>query len=238
MGNPESVYRSASGRRLRRRRQLAVGAVALAAILGGGAYAMSGSLRRDAGTLPAEPGAFAPIAPPSATPSSSPAEPPSGPLSLPPPVTRAKSAARHSISPAVPSPGSSAPAPSSAAARSLDERIEQQLSAAGTRNDPGVTIRGEHRDNGSLRIITARSDLAGQRELGWAGDSGRRVGDVRCTQRLHFSGDAAASFQPNLLLCWRTSAARSVVTLRVDYGGHPSAADSVAVIAREWAALS
>ncbi|GAA0538567.1 hypothetical protein GCM10010172_19800 [Paractinoplanes ferrugineus] len=122
----------------------------------------------------------------------------------------------------------------SAGSGSLDQR---GLGAAGAGIEK-VGVRSEHRPDGSLRIITARSDLTGQRELRWAADAGRPIGDLRCTQNLHFNDDARPSRQPNLLLCWRTSATRSVVTLMVDHGGHPSVADSAGVIAREWAALS
>lgn len=42
---------------------------------------------------------------------------------------------------------------------------------------------------------------------------------------------------PNVLLCFRTSATRSVVTLAVGKTGSPSATTSTAVLAREWAKL-
>ena len=46
-----------------------------------------------------------------------------------------------------------------------------------------------------------------------------------------------AAIRPNLLLCWRTSADRSVATVLVDQKGKPSAAESVQIINREWAKL-
>jgi hypothetical protein len=41
-----------------------------------------------------------------------------------------------------------------------------------------------------------------------------------------------------MLVCWRTSARRSVVTVAVAEQGRPSSGDSVAVIQREWARLN
>jgi hypothetical protein len=100
-----------------------------------------------------------------------------------------------------------------------------------------VNERTEKTKTGVLRIITARSDLTGQRELLWAADRGTEVDHAHCTQKLHFSNNAQAAIRPNVLLCWRTSATRSVATVLVDRAGKPSAAKSVAVINREWLKL-
>lgn len=100
-----------------------------------------------------------------------------------------------------------------------------------------VKERNERTAQGTIRVVSARYDLTGQRELGLAGDDGDPVGSARCTQRVKFSAEAAAQVKPSLLLCWRTSAGRSVVTLAAVPGGHPSSARSVAAIDREWAAL-
>jgi hypothetical protein len=247
MDRDDSLYRSASGRRLSRRRmRLTLLTAGLLAVLGGGTYAVAGHLgARDHEIVTAEPGGVAPIITPS---SAFPSPPPAPPLSLPPP-TPARSGARHSISPAAPEslpPPSVAPTPAAA----LENRIHRELSGAGSFSGqadslPGpagsplgeVSERREDRPNGSLRIITARSDLTGLRELRWAGDAGRPIGPVSCTQNLRFTDDAKPSTQPNLLLCWRTSATRSVATLLADYGGRPSVADSVDIIEREWAQL-
>jgi hypothetical protein len=278
MGNHDGrsrVYPAVSGRR---RTQILVVGAALAAVLGGGAYAVTTHLAERRQTVTAEPRVLAPIeAPPPLYPEPSYSLPPdllpsgslpgslpgSGPGSGPgsalsssgpassvpassgppasaragvPPRLPARSGARHSASPSVP------PSTGPRALPVLPPRTPVatpplgDLSIAGeSRNE--VSERVEHRANGSVRIVTARFDLAGQRELGWAGDRGRPIGDVRCTQRLHFSENATPTAQPNLLLCWRTSAARSVVTLLADYGGHPSVDDSVDIIDREWTRL-
>jgi len=107
---------------------------------------------------------------------------------------------------------------------------------AGAATGP-VRERNEKTAQGTIRVVSARYDLTGQRELGLAGDDGDPVGSARCTQRVKFSAEAAAQVKPSLLLCWRTSAGRSVVTLAAVPGGHPSSARSVAAIDKEWAAL-
>jgi hypothetical protein len=100
-----------------------------------------------------------------------------------------------------------------------------------------VSERTEPRKNGVLRIVTAKFDLRGQRELLWPANGGKPVGDAECTQTFRFSNEAKASTKRNLLLCWRTSATKSVVTALVDRSGKPSAAESVGIIDREWAKL-
>jgi hypothetical protein len=108
---------------------------------------------------------------------------------------------------------------------------------------PGIQLatdireRDQKRANGSLRIVTARGDLTGQRELLWPADKGRKHGDVTCTQKFHFASNDKPTVRPNMLVCWRTSAAKSVATVLVDFGGHPSAGVSRKTIDREWAKL-
>jgi hypothetical protein len=88
-----------------------------------------------------------------------------------------------------------------------------------------------------MRIMTAKGDLSGQREMLWAADGGKPVGDARCTQKFHFSANGEAAVRPTMLLCWRTSAARSVVVLSIAKQGRPSQAASVAMIGRQWDSL-
>lgn len=100
-----------------------------------------------------------------------------------------------------------------------------------------VTNTGSLKEGGSLRVVTAKWDLTGQRELLWAADKGERVGKARCTQTLRFSNNLEPKERPTVLLCWRTSKDRSVVTVAVNKEGRPSKKASVAEIQRQWAAL-
>jgi hypothetical protein len=93
------------------------------------------------------------------------------------------------------------------------------------------------RDGATLRIITAKYDLTGQRELAWAADGGEPVGNAHCTQNFHFSNNGTARERPTMLLCWLTSAGKSVVTVAVTKQGRPSTAASVATIDQQWAKL-
>jgi hypothetical protein len=98
-----------------------------------------------------------------------------------------------------------------------------------TRNLPG---------GGTMRITTAEGDLTGQRPLLWAGDEGRTVGPDKCTQSFRFSEGDLGVERPTMLLCWRTSASRSVAVLSVDPDGTPSIEESAKVIDHEWEKLS
>lgn len=92
--------------------------------------------------------------------------------------------------------------------------------------------------NGTVRVTTARQDLTGASALLLAGDQGKPVGGgVSCTNKIRFTRDAPPTTQPTVLLCWRTSSTRSVVTMMAKPGGVPSADANVSIINREWAKL-
>jgi len=103
--------------------------------------------------------------------------------------------------------------------------------------EPTISESGSPTDRRTLRVVSARGDLTGSRELLWVADGGHAVGKARCSQRFRFSPDAAVSEKPTLLICWRTSATRSVYTVAVDLDGRPSEKASVATIDKVWAQL-
>jgi hypothetical protein len=110
--------------------------------------------------------------------------------------------------------------------------------AAAAASDLTVTDSGSLRaDRGTLRVVSARGDLTGYKELAWVADDGDPVGPARCSQTFRFANNAKPARKPNLLVCWRTSAAKSVYTVMVDLDGHPSEQDSVAALAKRWAAM-
>ncbi|GAA4590280.1 hypothetical protein BJY16_009184 [Actinoplanes octamycinicus] len=213
-----SLYASAAAvapsRRSLRRRQAIVALAGAAAILAGGAFLGTQLIDGRQPTLP-QPAALAPQPPPS---------PSAPPTEEPPPQLGAKptlGAARAKLSP-VPSP-------------TLDEELLAGASLAAL--DRQVTERTETTRDGSIRITTARYDLTGQGRLALVADQGTMAGSAHCTNRVRPAAGATATERPNLLLCWRTSPTRSVVTLAVNRSGRPAASGSVAVIEREWAAL-
>jgi hypothetical protein len=93
------------------------------------------------------------------------------------------------------------------------------------------------KDRATLRIVSARADLTGQRELSLVADVGKPVGNASCSQNIRVHAGAKPETKQNLLICWRVSAQKSVYTVAVDLDGDPSEQESVAAIDREWQAL-
>ena len=229
--------------RAARRKPAVIGVIGLAAILGGGAYfateAMTG------------PVAVAPEAAPA---------PITTPASDLPPATEesALGAAARGESPTPSTTSSAAGAAEPAAAGATTSRDDSVAAAVGTaakarqeaprplppvaaaavvkdvrvRNTGSLAV-----DGATLRVISGRGDLTGQRELALVADDGIAVGDARCGQRFHFTAGAPAVEKPTMMICWRTSAERSVITVAVSRTGRPSAAAGVAAITKQWSEL-
>ncbi|GAA2638306.1 hypothetical protein [Paractinoplanes durhamensis] len=221
------------GRSRRHRTRIAVGVIGLGAVLSAGAYIATdkvidhrnASVATEAGAPPPQ-GAADSVTVPSVAGAPAPTASPTKGAAKPPATT-----------------STSVPASVAEEIRKAREKaakdghpVQPALTPSGDLKGK-VTTRNERRPNGSLRVVTARFDLTGQREMLWAADKGKPVGAAHCTSKIHFSNAAEPVVQPNLLLCWQTSAAKSVVTVLVDQGGHPSAEESVKVINSEWAKL-
>jgi hypothetical protein len=241
----DGVYRSEPNRRpTTRRLRIAAGVTGLAALLGGGAYLITDRIAdRDDSAATQDVGALAPVAP------AAPVQPS---------VVLSPSVATPSASPtpATPSPTPSA-APAASPKRSPDapavrEQIQAARDAAAKDGFPlqrplpqkgkmvaesEVSTRTEQTSEGTIRISTARADLSGQQDQLLAADNGTPVGHARCTDKVRFSAGAAPREVPSLLLCWRTSSKRSVVTLAVAKKGRPATTASAATIDREWSKL-
>jgi hypothetical protein len=222
------LYASATAvtpeRRSLRRKQAVVGVVGAAALLAGGGFLGMQLNRAEQPSLP-EPAA---LAPPVETeePSPPPSEPAPEPVLTRTPGKATMPAEAVQISPPPPSPSASLEAEASGAARAAIAEAEP------------VEERTELLDNGTIRIMSAQRDLTGQRELSLAADQGRPVGQgIKCTTKVRVSTGAAASARPTMLLCWRTSESRSVVTMAVVPSGEPPTRSSVAIIGEEWARL-
>ncbi|MEU4429001.1 hypothetical protein AB0F81_51055 [Actinoplanes sp. NPDC024001] len=216
-------------RRERRRKQAVVGIAGAAAVLAGAGFLATQLMSEEQPSLP-EPAAMAPLT--ASAPASTPAEP-----SAEPSVTRTskspKAAKPVELSPAptVSRTPDAAPTPTSTASPTQGSQLSVQ-------SQDGVTERTEALANGTIRIVSARSDLSGQRELALAGDQGKSVGDgVRCTNEVRIASGLPAGQRPTMLLCWRTSKARSVVTMAMVPKGDAPTAKSVDIIGKEWAKL-
>ena len=228
-----------------RHRRFVVATVGLAALLGTGAYVLTS--RVIDGNRAAETRTTVPIVAPEPGTEPRVVTRPAPPAAQTPSSGTAATAATLASSP---SAHTTTPAP----APTVPEKVKDEIKAA--REDAakdgyplrraltpkgGQSIaasqRSETTPQGTLRVTTARGDLTGQREMLWAGDNGVAVGDARCTQKFRFSAGDEPRERPTMMLCWRTSAARSVVTLAVSKHGRPSAASNADVIAREWSLL-
>jgi hypothetical protein len=225
------------------RRQLAIGTVGLAAVLGGGAYLLTPQLvDRQHNVAAPDSVRLAPVTPAQATAESVPFVSSGGSAS---PSTSVPASASGSLAES-PSPSRS---PDSAAVR---RQIDQARAAAAKAGHPlqrqlitkgelpasaGLTTRMERTANGTLRITSAKGDLTGREDQVLAADDGTPVGDVRCTQNFHFANNATPRKIATMMLCWRTSATRSVLTLGVTRQGPPSPSMYTPVIDREWAKL-
>jgi hypothetical protein len=106
--------------------------------------------------------------------------------------------------------------------------------------DPGLDVRASDwiiKNKQRIQVVYARGDLTGQEQLAWVADGGEPFGQASCSQRTQLSNDASPKVRPNLLLCWRTSARKSVYTLTIDLDGHPSKAESVAALNKQWSRM-
>jgi hypothetical protein len=89
-----------------------------------------------------------------------------------------------------------------------------------------------------LRVYSARRDLSDYSEMRLVPPGkGERQGDAYCTQQIQLTGKPVET-KPTLLLCWRTTARKSVYTVLVDTTKKPSAIESVAQLDAAWKKLS
>ena len=138
------------------------------------------------------------------------------------------------------SPGMASASPSASREVRSGATAAPEKSAGGghvllTQDDGAVKKRVENTSEGTVEVTTAKSDLTGQQTLRMAADQGEPVGRARCTKRLRFANAASVQTLPSVLLCWRVSAHRSVVTLAVAKKGSPSPGISESIINKEWA---
>jgi hypothetical protein len=228
-------YDPVAARRIRHRKQVVAG-LGLAAVLGGGAIYATQTLTHGPDSIAPHAEGPAPMASVGSV-SSGAVAPASRPPSSPAPAAGTSSP----VAPSAPADPQSAnervAAARSAAAKDgiPVQRPVPQVTAAAVVPDLKVTNFGSlRRDRKTLRVVSGRGDLTGQRELAWVADDGVPVGDARCGQNFRFANHAKPARKPNLLLCWRTSADKSVFTVMVDVSGHPSKRDSVAALDKQW----
>jgi hypothetical protein len=237
-------HRSSAGRWPQRLKKAAVGLVGLAALFGGGTFLVTSVLAARTGTD--GPGALAPASPPGSSPAEvrlAPAHRSPAPGPIPGTLGAARQSSRPSPTPSPPPSLAPAPLTDDEVAASQVSRLLQAPAPAPTASgltatsSPVTVTRETAADGSAIRVVAARYDLTGRGELLAAADRGHQTGKARCTDNFRVPGSEAAQSRPGLLLCWRTSAARSVVTVAVRRTGAPGTTASVAAINRAWTAL-
>jgi hypothetical protein len=220
-----------------RSKKAAVAFVGLSAVGAGAYFATTLFAAHPLTTLNREPRALAPVAPME---SSVPVTRSTLGAPAPGPIAGTKSAARQSLRPS-PTPSPSAMADEEVASLQVS-RLLQALPAP---SGPGmaaasvpVTVTNRSGTDGSaIRVVSARYDLTGRSELLAAADRGQVVGGARCTRNLRVGAAATPEVRPTMLLCWRTAADKSVVTVAINKVHAPSAGVSAAVVDQEWIAM-
>ncbi|SDT79109.1 hypothetical protein [Actinoplanes derwentensis] len=218
-------------RSARRRKQAIVAVAGAAALLAGAGFLVTQLMNEQQPGLP-EPAALAPMTPPvtteptTAAPMASPTRTPKttrqavpvqiSPMPPPPPA---------SLEPGYPDPGDGLSTGGVAAAEPLYP--EPDL------DDQPIGERTEALGSGTIRILSARRDLTSERQTLLSRDVGHAVGrGIRCTTEIRF-GTGIPAGDPGILVCWRTSASRSVITI----GQNTDTASSISVLSREWQAM-
>jgi hypothetical protein len=213
------------------RRKLAVRFVAGAAglaVLGGGAYALTTQLM-DRGTTTAL--SDVPIGTMPAPPEASSAAPPSPSPSAAPEVTKEPSAVPPEVAKEI-----------DEARRKMAEdgvKVQRAITPSVTTSAADIKVRqkGSLQKGGIVRIVTARGDLTGQRELAWVSGGIQKYDGVPCSSTIKVSADRPAEKKANLLICWRTSEKKSVISIVVDPDGHPSAEKAVTALDEKWRSM-
>ena len=106
-------------------------------------------------------------------------------------------------------------------------------------DSPVTVTRRTAADGSQVRVVSARRDLTESRYgLLLAADLGQPVGDARCTRNFRPDPRRPIQNRTTMLLCWRASAAKSVVTIAVaPTGKQPRPPASIALLTTEWASL-
>jgi hypothetical protein len=201
------------------RTRIAIGGTALAALLGGGAYLITTNLTNGKGET-TEVGAMAPQSAPPASPASAAsltaASPSVSPPSIAPRVRKQIEEAREKmrkdgvevVRPAPPKP-----------TKSVAEVSQQTV--------------GSLKEGGIVRVVSARGDLTGQRELAWVAGGVTAYKGMHCSQTFQFNSKPAEK-KDNLLLCWRATDKKSVVAIVVDPKGKPSKDKAKTALEERW----
>jgi hypothetical protein len=91
--------------------------------------------------------------------------------------------------------------------------------------------------DGQVRVVAALGDLTGQAELRYVAGGITEYRDAQCSQTFKFASSPQPAKKANLLMCWRTSAQKSVVAMVVDPEGKPSKNKAVKALEKKWRSM-
>ncbi|BAL91688.1 hypothetical protein AMIS_64680 [Actinoplanes missouriensis 431] len=212
------------------RHRLAVGTAGVAAILGAGAYLVTDRIVNDADRTAAR---EVPVTVLPGGPAETPGTPSADPATASPEPTVSATET------------SAAPIPSAVAEEIKEARRKMAEDGVAVQRpivpkvvkpaeDVKVTEKGSLKKGGILRVVTARGDLTDQRELRYVAGGVTEHRDIPCSQTFRFSTNPTPKKRDNLLMCWRTTAEKSVLAIVVDPGGHPSPDKAVDALQKAW----
>jgi hypothetical protein len=224
-----------------RRKRILIGSAGAAVVLAGGAAFAAAQMGSSDSESLKEPPVAAPVVTTAETPAVSLSESASA-------VALSSASASASAGAATPAPASTT-TPAAASVKKDEAAAEDGVSAQrapgadsaakGAAAKGAVERRTEALGSGTVQVESARHDLSKEGLALLAAGKGESAGGgVECTSKVRFAAGADAAEKPNLLLCWRTSDSRSVVTMAVAPKGKPSTAESAEIISKEWAKLS
>lgn len=221
----------------RRAKKAAVAIAGLSAVGAGAYFATTLFAGHPQAMLNREPRALAPVAP---TESSAPVTRATLGSPAPGPVAGTKSAVRQSQLPS-PTPSPSAMSDEELATLQVSRLLQAPPAPSGSgmaaASGPVTVTNRSGTDGSAIRVVSARYDLTGRWELLAAADGGQVVDGARCTRNLRPGGTGTPELRPSMLLCWRTAANKSVVTVAINKAHAPSTRASATVINQEWTAM-
>ncbi|GAA0422923.1 hypothetical protein Aca07nite_24000 [Actinoplanes capillaceus] len=204
-----------------------IGVTGLAAVLGTGAYVITGQVLADRhadvirGQRIVAP---SPVAPASTSGSPEPSATPT--------------AASKKASP---TPSTAAEEIKEARRKMAKDGVEVQRPVAPksttSADDVKTTTEGSLKEGGIVRMVTARGDLTGRGELAYVAGGVRKHRNASCSQTFQFSTNPRPAKKDNLLMCWRTSPVKSVLAIVVDPKGRPSRDKAVDALEKSWRAM-
>jgi hypothetical protein len=215
------------------RTRIAVGVAGLAALLGTGAYVITDHVT-DRSAATTDVGALARQAPGSSAASGS-TGPATGASGGGPSASQSQASVRPSIPAEVVAKIQEAREKMARDGVKVDRPVVPRATMAASDVESSTT--GSLKEGGILRLVTARGDLTGERELAYVAGGVERHRGVPCSQTFKFSTNPTPAKRVNLLMCWRTSAKKSVVAMVVDPEGHPSPDKAVDALEKKWRSM-